>query len=94
VYPVTQDFHDKMKADRRQVTAKAVIDYTDPSMDQSIEPSANEEANVSYPMQTADSVETPAKSGLPWTVLAYPAKAGGLLRETRSGAKWAGGERL
>jgi hypothetical protein len=61
VYPVTQDFHNKMKADRRQVIAKAVIDYTDPSMDQSIEPSANEEANVSYPMQTADSVETPGK---------------------------------
>ena len=50
-----------MKADRRQVIAKAVIDYTDPIMDQSIEPSANEEANVSYPMQTADSVETPGK---------------------------------
>lgn len=61
MYPVTQDFLDKMKADRRQVIAKAVIDYTDPNMDQSIEPSANEEANVSYPMQTADSVETPGK---------------------------------
>jgi len=61
MYPVSADFHNKMKADRRQVIAKAVIDYTDPNMDQSIEPSANEEANVSYPMQTADSVETPGK---------------------------------
>jgi hypothetical protein len=66
VYPVTQDFHNKMKADRRQVIAKAVIDYTDPHMDQSVEVEANENANVSYSMQTADSVET---SGKKWASL-------------------------
>lgn len=56
MYPVTQDFLDKMKADRRQVLAKAVVDYTDPFMDQSIEIQASEQANISYPQQTADSV--------------------------------------
>jgi hypothetical protein len=46
-----------MKADRRQVFARVEIDYTDPFMDQSIEISASEQANVSYPEQTADSVQ-------------------------------------
>ena len=57
MYPVTTYFLDKMKADRRQVLARAVIDYTDPFMDQSLEISASEQANVSYPEQTADSVQ-------------------------------------
>jgi hypothetical protein len=57
VYPVTTDFLDKMKADRRQVFARVEIDYTDPFMDQSIEIEVNEQANVSYPQQTADSVQ-------------------------------------
>ena len=57
MYPVTQDFLDKMKADRRQVLARVAIDYTDPFMDQSLEIEANEQANVSYPQQTADSVD-------------------------------------
>jgi hypothetical protein len=46
-----------MKADRRQVLARVVIDYTDPFMDQSLEIEANEQANISYPQQTADSVD-------------------------------------
>ena len=58
MYPVTQDFLDKMKADRRQVFARVEIDYTDSFMDQSIEIEASEQANVSYPQQTADSVDT------------------------------------
>ena len=57
MYPVTQEFLDKMKADRRQVVARVAIDYTDPFMDQSLEIEANEQANVSYPQQTADSVD-------------------------------------
>ena len=57
MYPVTQGFLDKMKADRRQVFARVEIDYTDPFMDQSIEIEASEQANVSYPEQTADSVQ-------------------------------------
>jgi hypothetical protein len=56
VYPVTQDFLDKMKADRRRVLARVAIDYTDPFIDQSIRIEASEQANVSYPQQTADSV--------------------------------------
>jgi hypothetical protein len=57
VYPVTTDFLDKMKADRRRVLARVEVDYTDPFMDQSIEVEASEQANVSYPQQTADSVQ-------------------------------------
>ena len=57
MYPVSQDFLDKMKADRRRVLARVEIDYTDPFMDQSIEIEVNEQANVSYPQQTADSVD-------------------------------------
>ncbi|MBC7193867.1 hypothetical protein, partial [Marinobacter sp.] len=48
-----------MRADKRQVLAKAVIDYTDPFLDQSIAVSASEQANVSYPAQTADAVAEP-----------------------------------
>ena len=57
MYPVSQEFNDKMRADRRQVLARVEIDYTDPFMDQSIEIEVNEQANVSYPQQTADSVD-------------------------------------
>jgi hypothetical protein len=57
VYHVTPDFIDKMKADRRQVLARVAIDYTDPFMDQSLTIEASEQANVSYPQQTADSVD-------------------------------------
>ena len=57
MYPVTQEFNDKMKADRRRIEARVVIDYTDPFIDQSIEIEASEQANVSYPQQTADSVD-------------------------------------
>lgn len=56
MYPVTPEFIEKMKADVRQVSARVVIDYTDPFMDQSIEIEANENANISYPRQTADNV--------------------------------------
>lgn len=57
VYPVTQDFLEAMKADKRQVLAKVEVDYTDPFLDQSIAVSTSEQGNVSYPAQTADAVE-------------------------------------
>ena len=59
MYPVTQDFIEKIrtKTEKRHVIAKAVIDYTDPFIDQSLEVEVNEQANVSYPQQTADSVD-------------------------------------
>ena len=56
MYPVSTEFMEKMKSDRRRVVAKVTIDYTDPFLDQSIEVQASEQANVSYPQQTADSV--------------------------------------
>ena len=57
MYPVSQEFNDKMRADRRQVLARVAIDYTDPFLDQSIEIETSENANISYPQQTADSVQ-------------------------------------
>jgi hypothetical protein len=59
VYPVTQDFHNKMAARTRKVDVKVVIDYTDIDIDQSIDVHANEVANVSYPSQTADGLSEP-----------------------------------
>ncbi len=64
MYPVTEDFLSNIKADVRQVFAKVIIDYSDPFLDTSIEVSANEEANVSYPAQTADATEVPGKNWL------------------------------
>jgi len=59
MYPVTQEFQDKIRARERQVFAKIQIDYTDPFLDQSIEVEVNENANVSFPEQTADAVAEP-----------------------------------
>ena len=59
MYPVTTDFLDKMKADRRRVLARVEVDYTDPFLDQSIEVITSENANVSFPSQTADAVAEP-----------------------------------
>ncbi len=59
MYPVSTEFMEKMKSDRRRVLAKVTIDYTDPFLDQSIEVQASEQANVSYPAQTADAVSDP-----------------------------------
>ncbi len=56
MYPVTQDFLDKMRADKRRVDAKITIDYTNWEIDQSIAVSAADQANVSYTQQTADGV--------------------------------------
>jgi len=56
MYPVTQDFIDKMRADKRQVDVRVTIDYTNWEIDQSIDVSAPDQANVSYPSQTADGV--------------------------------------
>jgi hypothetical protein len=59
VYPVTQDFIDKMKAGRRRVLARVEVDYTDPFIDQSIQIEASEQASTSYPRHTADGVTDP-----------------------------------
>lgn len=59
MYPVTQEFQKKIKANIRKVYGKVQIDYTDPFLDQSIEVTASEKANVSYPHQTADGLSEP-----------------------------------
>ncbi|QCX32449.1 hypothetical protein FDN13_01345 [Caloramator sp. E03] len=59
MYQVTEDFLNKVKANERRIYAKCQIDYTDPFLDQSIQCTANEQANVSYPAQTADAVTEP-----------------------------------
>jgi len=48
-----------MKASTRRLYGKVQIDYTDPFLDQSIEIDVNEQANVSYPAQTADVIHEP-----------------------------------
>jgi hypothetical protein len=59
MYPVTQDFLEKMKATERRVYGRIQIDYTDPFLDQSIQVQASEQANISYPTQTADTISEP-----------------------------------
>lgn len=56
MYPVSQAFQDHMRADLRRIEARVTIDYTSPDLDQSLAVSASEQANVSYPQQTADGV--------------------------------------
>jgi len=56
MYPVTSEFLELIRADVRQIKAKVEISYTDPMIDQSIDVEASENANVSYPTQTADNV--------------------------------------
>lgn len=59
MYQVSNEFNEKMKALNRKVYAKVQIDYTDPFLDQSIQVEGNENANVSYPKQTADNIQEP-----------------------------------
>ena len=59
MYPVSQDFHQGMQADKRRVVARATIDYTDPFMDQSIVVTPGENAYISYPDHTADGITEP-----------------------------------
>ena len=60
MYPISQEFQEKIKQQMdRRTFGKVTIDYTDPFLDQSIEVQASEQANVSYPAQTADAVSEP-----------------------------------
>jgi hypothetical protein len=60
MYPVTTEFQEKITDPKnRKVFARLEIDYTSISMDESITITTNEEANVSYPNQVADSVNVP-----------------------------------
>ena len=59
MYLTTQEFTNKMRAEKRRVLGRVRIDFTDPFLDQSIQVEASEQANVSYPVQTADAVSEP-----------------------------------
>lgn len=59
MYAVSAEFRDKIKAQTRRIYGKIQIDYTNPFLDQSITVTANENANVSYPEQTADDIIEP-----------------------------------
>lgn len=59
MYPVSQDFQNKIADSERRIYARIQIDYTSPFLDQSIQVTASENANVSYPQQTANNVQTP-----------------------------------
>lgn len=58
---VSTEFNNLMRADARRIYGKIEVSYTDPHLDQSIEVTANESANISYASQTADNIETPTR---------------------------------
>lgn len=60
MYPVSQEFIEKVRANTRKIYGRIAIDYTDPSIDQSVEVETNENANISYPNQVIDNVKDPA----------------------------------
>lgn len=57
MYPVSREFHEKMKAAKRRIYGKVQIDWTDPFIDQTIIITANEEARISWKNQVADGIE-------------------------------------
>ena len=60
MYPTSQEFQEKIKQQfGRRTFGKVQIDYTSPFLDQSITVIVNENANVSYPAQTADAILEP-----------------------------------
>ena len=60
MYPTSREFQEKIKKQfDRRTFGKITIDYTDPFLDQSIEVQASEQANISYPAQTADAISEP-----------------------------------
>lgn len=60
MYPVAQEYTDRMQAPVRKICGKVQIDYTDPFLDQSVAVAVSEQAAVSYPEQVADAVNDPA----------------------------------
>lgn len=59
MYTVSREFEDKIRTDERPIYGRVQIDYTDPFLDQSINITASEQANTSYPKQTADNINEP-----------------------------------
>lgn len=56
MFTTSQEYKKQITAEIRRVYGRVEIDYTDPFLDQSIEVSANENANISYPQQVTDSI--------------------------------------
>ncbi|OCL26315.1 hypothetical protein U472_09915 [Orenia metallireducens] len=56
--PVSPDFLEAIKAGTRNFKARIEVTWTDPYLDQSIQVFANEEANISWVKQVADSKES------------------------------------
>ena len=94
MYAVSQGFMDAMRAQRRQVLAKVVIDYTDPLIDQSIQVDASERARISWPEQTADGLtQAPymwASLDGSWTLDSFDGPCP-IQRSLPTSIKWAGG---
>ena len=59
MYPVSQEFQDKVRAYDRKIFGKVQIDYSDPFIDQSVQIVTNENNHTSYPRQIADGVQEP-----------------------------------
>jgi len=57
MYPVSKDYHEKMKATTRRLYGKVQIDWTDPFIDQTITVTANEECRISWKNQVADAIK-------------------------------------
>ncbi len=57
MYQVSDAYKAQVLARERRVMGRVTVDYTDPALDQSIQATANQNANVSYPSQAADGSE-------------------------------------
>jgi len=62
--PVSQEFLEAIKAGKRSFKARIEVTWTDPYLDQSIQVFANEEANISWVRQIADSKESTTQKWL------------------------------
>ena len=59
--PVSREYIDAIRQpQKRRLRARVEITWTDPYIDQSIQVTTNDQANISWPHQTADSKEEPA----------------------------------
>lgn len=60
MYPVSQEFLEKMFAKSRDVVGLVRINYTDPFLDDSVEASSTDLSRTSYPSQIANGITSPS----------------------------------
>ena len=67
--PISREYIEAIRAQSRDLRARVEITWTDPYIDQTIQVTTNDQANISWPAQTADSKEEPAfkYAALDWT---------------------------